>query len=59
MKKKKLSLEKKLSLNKEIVATLNKQQQQQLAGGAVTDFCDTWDPQITCETRPRPGRYCV
>ncbi len=59
MKKKKLSLEKKLSLNKETVASLSKQQQNQLAGGAVTDFCNTYDPQITCESRPRPGRVCV
>lgn len=57
MKKKKLSLEKKLSLNRETVAALSKQQLGRLAGGATAN-CNTYDPQFTCETHPRPGYVC-
>jgi hypothetical protein len=60
MKKKTLSLEKKLSLNKETIATLSKQQKIELAGGIVnTLYCNTYDPQMTCESHPRPGRVCL
>jgi hypothetical protein len=60
MKKKKLSLSKKLFLSKAVVADLNKQQQQQLAGGRGTLYypCVTWDPEWTCESHPRPGNEC-
>ncbi|MBV8252999.1 MAG: class I lanthipeptide [Chitinophaga sp.] len=58
MKKKKISLEKKLSLNKLTVASLSKPQQHALAGGINTDYCNTYDPQVTCESHPRPGYVC-
>ncbi|WP_291910149.1 class I lanthipeptide [Chitinophaga sp. CB10] len=59
MKKKKISLEKKLSLKKTTVAELSKTEQKSLAGGAATQYCNTYDPQETCETHPRPGYQCV
>lgn len=59
MKKKKISLERKLSLTKETIASLTKQQQQEVAGGAASQFCQTYDPQLTCETHPRPGYVCL
>ncbi|WP_106528431.1 class I lanthipeptide [Chitinophaga niastensis] len=59
MKKKKLSLERKLSFTKKTVATLSKQQQNQLAGGAASQYCNTYDPQDTCESHPRPGYMCL
>ncbi|MBV8253001.1 MAG: class I lanthipeptide [Chitinophaga sp.] len=63
MKKKTLSLEKKLTLNKEAVALLTVSQQQGIAGGLPTTTvmsrlnCVTW--QDTCETIPVGGASCV
>jgi hypothetical protein len=60
MKKKKISLERKLLLNKETVALLSKPQQKGIAGGGIrSQFCDTYDPQLTCESNPRPGYVCL
>ncbi|RAJ77416.1 hypothetical protein CLV59_107183 [Chitinophaga dinghuensis] len=59
MKKKKISLEKKLTLNKLTVASLSKPQQKAVAGGLNTDYCNTYDPQWTCESHPRPGYVCM
>ncbi|MCW3466212.1 class I lanthipeptide [Chitinophaga nivalis] len=61
MKKKQLSLSKKLLLKKEAILELNKNQQNSLAGGAAASRidCGTWDPERTCETHPRPGHQCV
>ncbi|MCW3466210.1 class I lanthipeptide [Chitinophaga nivalis] len=58
MKKKKLTLSKKLLLQKASILDLNKQQQASLAGGQETSDC-TWDPQDTCVSRPRPGVVCM
>ncbi|NIG54997.1 class I lanthipeptide [Chitinophaga sp. Cy-1792] len=59
MKKKKISLAKKLSLNKLTVASMTQQQQKSLAGGINTQYCVTYDPQVTCESHPRPGYVCL
>jgi hypothetical protein len=57
MKKKKISLQKKLVLHKSVVADLNKQEQSQMVGGAaVTQACAT--RFLTCETYVAPTR-CV
>ncbi len=63
MKKKKISLDKKLTLNKEAIALLTVSQQQGIAGGLPTTTiqsmknCITW--QDTCETIPAGGASCV
>ncbi|MCW3466213.1 class I lanthipeptide [Chitinophaga nivalis] len=62
MKKKKLSLNKKLLLQKEAVLDLNKQQQDIVLGGVgrtLNANCATWDPAATCESIPKPGRVCL
>jgi hypothetical protein len=62
MKKKKLSLNKKLFLDKATVITLNAAKQSALAGGrgyTQAANCNTWDPQEGCESHPRPGVYCL
>ncbi|RAJ77421.1 hypothetical protein CLV59_107188 [Chitinophaga dinghuensis] len=61
MKKKKISLEKKLTLKKEAVASLNATQQQSIAGGAIFTRLLTCDVtrEASCETIP-PGEYnCI
>ena len=64
MKKKSIRLQR-LFLDKETIALLNKQQQEGIAGGATAGRacnsanCDTYDPQRTCESNPRPGYQCV
>ncbi|WP_212004894.1 class I lanthipeptide [Chitinophaga sp. HK235] len=61
MKKKKVSIERKLSFNKQTVAQLNDRQQQLIAGGLeltrLTD-CPTGQ-QRTCPTIPPAGMMCV
>ncbi|RAJ77419.1 hypothetical protein CLV59_107186 [Chitinophaga dinghuensis] len=61
MKKKKLSLEKKLALNKEAVAFLNASQKEALAGGipplTLKITCIT--SQDTCETIPPNQMECI
>ncbi|HVI43538.1 MAG TPA: class I lanthipeptide [Chitinophaga sp.] len=66
--KKKVSIGKKLVLIKSRIADLNKGQQAALAGGQVITLefcsdsfqgCPTWDPEVTCESNPIPGRVCV
>ncbi|PSK91985.1 class I lanthipeptide [Taibaiella chishuiensis] len=65
MKKKNIRLQKRLFLDKETIAALNKQQQEGVAGGATigricnSAGCQTYDPQATCETNPRPGYVCL
>jgi hypothetical protein len=65
MKKKSIKLQKRLFLGKETIALLNKKQQDSIAGGATAGRacnsanCDTYDPQLTCESNPRPGYQCV
>ncbi|RAJ08604.1 hypothetical protein LX64_01257 [Chitinophaga skermanii] len=61
MKKKNLSLAKKLFVDKATIAQLTKHQQSDVKGGAVTlqADCATYDPQVTCESRPRPGYVCM
>jgi hypothetical protein len=61
MKKKKLSLSKKLILQKETVAPLNNDQQHQLAGGAprTTYGCPTWLPNVGCLTETNPHIICA
>lgn len=65
MKKKNLRLQKKLFLTRETIALLNKRQQESVAGGATlgprcnSANCDTYDPQLTCESNPRPGFMCL
>lgn len=59
MKKKKVELAKKLTLAKETVATLTVKQQRGLKGGALSQDCDTYDPQWTCESHPRPTNVCM
>ncbi|MBV7530262.1 class I lanthipeptide [Chitinophaga sp. sic0106] len=62
MRKRKLPLEKKLSLNKEAVALLNASQQTQIAGGAaaasVLIGCMVTN-QATCVTIPPGQMYCI
>ncbi|WP_106528435.1 class I lanthipeptide [Chitinophaga niastensis] len=60
MKKKKIDLSKKLLLNKETVAQLTVEQQDQLLGGFATAFCTDDTRQISsCRaTSPAPGRPC-
>ena len=62
MRKRKLPLEKKLSLNKEAVALLNASQQTQVAGGAQAitrlDECLV-TRQETCVTIPPGQMYCI
>jgi hypothetical protein len=59
MKKKKLSLTKKLLLQRETVAPLNTEQQNQLAGGAKTTWgCPTWLPNAGCLTETNPHIIC-
>ncbi|WP_147243530.1 class I lanthipeptide [Chitinophaga flava] len=61
MKKKKISLEKKLSLHKETIASLSEQQKNGLKGGIKTEFYSniTWDPWVTCETHAKPDQVCM
>ncbi|WP_073087777.1 class I lanthipeptide [Chitinophaga jiangningensis] len=62
MRKRKLPLEKKLSLNKEAVALLNASQQTKIAGGALAisriDGCLVTS-QETCVTIPPGQMYCI
>ncbi|NML40630.1 hypothetical protein HHL17_25765 [Chitinophaga sp. G-6-1-13] len=59
MKKKKAALAKKLTLAKETVASLTVKQQGVLNGGRLSTNCDTYDPQWTCESHPRPTNVCM
>lgn len=62
MKKKKLQLNKKLSLNKAAIASLNAAQQAEIAGGIAPV---TFPPRCletyaaTCETIPAGQMFCV
>ncbi|WP_200817131.1 class I lanthipeptide [Chitinophaga eiseniae] len=60
MKKKKLSLSKKLILQREIIAPLNNQAQSQLNGGGprTTWGCPTWLPNAGCYTETNPQILC-
>ncbi|MBC9909741.1 class I lanthipeptide [Chitinophaga varians] len=60
MKKKKLSLSKKLVLQRAIVAPLNQQEQLQLNGGLppTTYGCPTWLPNVGCYTETNPRILC-
>ncbi|RBL90150.1 class I lanthipeptide [Chitinophaga flava] len=61
MKKRKANLERKLTLNKETVANLNMQQQQQIAGGAgfiITRPIDCQSFAVTCDTAQMPTGPC-
>jgi hypothetical protein len=60
MKKKKLSLSKKLFVQREIVAPLNNQEQHRLVGGAppTTYGCPTWLPNAGCYTETNPHVLC-
>ncbi|MBC9914921.1 class I lanthipeptide [Chitinophaga varians] len=59
MKKKTIDLAKKLTLAKATVATLTVKQQVGLKGGRLSTNCDTYDPQWTCESHPRPTNVCM
>ncbi|MBV8253003.1 MAG: class I lanthipeptide [Chitinophaga sp.] len=62
MKKKKVSLEKKLTLNKEAIASLNAAQQDVIAGGNAfytRQFTCTVTYQETCQTIPPGEMDCV
>ncbi|MBC9934216.1 class I lanthipeptide [Chitinophaga qingshengii] len=59
MKKKKIELAKKLTLAKAPVAALTGKQQGEVKGGFNSQYCDTYDPQWTCESNPRPGMVCM
>ncbi|MCW3466211.1 class I lanthipeptide [Chitinophaga nivalis] len=60
MKKKHLSLSKKLMLQKEAILELNKNQQALVAGGTPRSLvnCNTWDPMAGCETRVPRTQVC-
>lgn len=60
MKKKQVSLQKKLILGKSTVATLNANQQQQIAGGlpTITRIIDCPSNADTCATIPPGGHIC-
>ncbi|MGN7824241.1 class I lanthipeptide [Chitinophaga sp. 22536] len=58
MKKKKIAIDRKMTLGKSFIASLNDAQQQQMVGGvritqSVTCVCPTLD------TSPRPTQPCV
>ena len=60
MKKKSINL-KKLSLSKEALSPLSISQKKAALGGG-TWYCSndcTYDPQMGCESNPRPGMQCV
>lgn len=62
MKKKNINLEKKLFLNKEVLAELNNRQQQQVAGGAAASRrlpCVTEASGGSCNTIPPMGYACI
>ncbi|NIG54999.1 class I lanthipeptide [Chitinophaga sp. Cy-1792] len=61
MRKRKLSLEKKLSLNKETVTTLTASNQQQLAGGKALTLLPNcaYTAAETCVTIPPGQMYCI
>ncbi|MBV8253002.1 MAG: class I lanthipeptide [Chitinophaga sp.] len=61
MKKKKLSLDKKLTLNKEAVAFLNASQKEAVAGGIppLTFKITCITSQDTCETVPPMQPECI
>ncbi|MBC9934436.1 class I lanthipeptide [Chitinophaga qingshengii] len=61
MKKKTLSLSKKLFLQRGIVATLNQQGQHQVVGGAPakTYGCHTWLPNAGCYTETNQFILCL
>ncbi|NSL90913.1 hypothetical protein ECE50_029080 [Chitinophaga sp. Mgbs1] len=59
MKKRKISIERKLSFNKATIASLNPAQQHHIEGGAPITFqinCQT--RQVTCQTIPYTERLC-
>jgi hypothetical protein len=59
MKKKTISINKKLMLGKSPIASLNENQQGMIAGGmAITQVFNCTSRAITCATAPRPGRPC-
>jgi len=62
MKKRKIPLEKKLSLNKATVALLNSTQQDRIAGGlpplTLGTLCQNTQ-NATCATIPPGRQYCV
>lgn len=58
MKKKQVSLRKKLTLGKSTVAALTAHQQQLIAGGAATTTVVCQSRQLTCATRIRPTGPC-
>ena len=62
MKKKSINLERKLFLNKEIVAELNTLEQALLLGGdelSLQQGCVTQDGRSTCVTFPPMGENCI
>lgn len=62
MKKKSINLERKLFLNKGIVAALNAEEQALLPGGndlSLQYGCVTQDGRNTCATFPPMGENCI
>ncbi|HVI47252.1 MAG TPA: class I lanthipeptide [Chitinophaga sp.] len=62
--KRKISLSKKLSIKRTVLATLSMDQRLLAAGGAVGRRsvnvpCATYDPSPNCATHPLPGHICV
>jgi hypothetical protein len=58
MKKKKISLNKKLFLDKAVIASLNQRQQQLLAGGLRPKTMTCFTFLDTCETFPADAQIC-
>jgi|GEM_PF-1871404 len=65
MKKRKVVLEKKLSLNKSVISALNAEQQHAMVGGATESYapaqnCQCWEPNPTvfCLTADRQYPTC-
>ncbi|WP_147243526.1 class I lanthipeptide [Chitinophaga flava] len=60
MKKKKLSLSKKLFVQKETISLLSQEQQHGVIGGARTTYgCPTWLPNAGCLTETTPQILCI
>ncbi|NML39892.1 hypothetical protein HHL17_22015 [Chitinophaga sp. G-6-1-13] len=58
MKKKKISIDRKLMLGKSPIASLNNTQQEMIAGGIPPTLIRCTSRAVTCATAPRPGQPC-
>ncbi|RBL90153.1 class I lanthipeptide [Chitinophaga flava] len=59
MKKKKINIGRKLSFNKQTVAPLNAEAQQQIAGGAIITLLPNCTSRLdSCATIPPGGHIC-